>query len=77
MVHRRGLIRYSQEGVFLHDHLVGRHLRHVRPSGGMRVGILNFRIAVWRVVLVVFEPVEILVAFPAGIAAVWLVLFHA
>ena len=28
-------------------------------------------------VFVVFEAVEVLVAFPAGIAAVWLVLFHA
>ena len=28
-------------------------------------------------VLVVFEPVEVLVAFPAGVAAVWLVFFHA
>ncbi len=42
----------------------------------MRVRVLNFGITVWRVALVVFEAVEILVAFPAGIAAVWLVLFH-
>ena len=71
------LMRYPTRGVFSHDHLVGRHLRYVHPTGRMRVGILNFRITVWRMIFVVFEAVEILVAFPAGIAAVWLVLFHA
>lgn len=43
----------------------------------MRVRVLNLGITVWGVVLVVFEPVEVLVAFPTGIAAVWFVLFHA
>lgn len=42
----------------------------------MRVRILDLGITVWRVILVVFETVEVLVAFPTGIAAIWLVFFH-
>ena len=50
----------------------------IRPTTGrMRVGALDLRVTGWGVVLVVFEPVEVLVAFPAGVAAVWLVFFHA
>ena len=42
----------------------------------MRVRVLDFGITIWRVVLVVFETVEVLVSFSAGIAAIWLVFFH-
>ena len=64
--------------VILHDHVVGRQFKDIGPTTGrMRVGALNLRVAGWVVVFVVFKAVEVLVAFPAGIAAVWLVLFHA
>ena len=62
---------------FLHDHLVGRDVGSVNLIGRIRVRRLNLGITVWRVVLVVFETVEVLVAFPTGIAAIWLMFFHA
>lgn len=75
--------------VVLHDHLVGGtlvllllllllrgcHLRRVRSRIG--VGVLDLGVAVWRVVLVVLETVEVLVALAARVAAVGFVLFHA
>ena len=64
--------------VILHDHVVGRHFKDIGPATGrVRVGVLNLRVAGWVVIFVVLEAVEVLVAFPAGIAAVWLVFFHA
>ena len=64
-------------GFLSHDHLVGGHFWYVCSCSGERVGVLNLRVTVWRVVLVVLEAIEVLVAFPAGVAAVWFVLFHA
>ena len=64
--------------VTLHDHVVGREFKDIGPTiGRMGVGALNLRVTGWVVVFVVFEAVEVLVAFPAGITAVWLVFFHA
>lgn len=81
MVHGRVLNRQARTGevrsLLSHDHLVGRHFWYVCSCRGERVGILNLRITVGRVVLVVFEAVEVLVAFPARVAAVWFMLFHA
>lgn len=68
----------SRSWVFLHDHLVGGHVRRLGPTGRVRrVRVLYLRVAVWRVVLMVFEAVEVLVAFPARVATVRLVLLHA
>ena len=64
-------------GVILHDHPVGRHLRYVGSNGRVRVRGLNLRVTVGRVGFVVFEAVEVLVAFAARIATVGFVLFHA
>lgn len=60
-----------------HDHLVAGDVRHVGPSGRMRVGILDLRSALRRVAGMVFETVEVLVALAACGAAVWFLFFHA
>ena len=76
-ISRAGLWVYLRR-VILHDHVVGRQFEDIGPTtGSMRVGALNLRVTGWVVVFVVFEAVKVLVAFPAGIAAVWLVFFHA
>ena len=64
--------------IILRDHGIGRPFKDIGPiNGRMSIGGLNLRVTGWVVVFVIFEAVEVLVAFPASIAAVWLVFFHA
>lgn len=51
--------------------------RGARRRTGIRERIANFRITFARMTLVVFEAVEILVAFPARLAAVRFILLNA